>query len=51
MNREDYPYCIYCDTKTKWAIFDNIDSILIFYCECGSEVKVGIKLEKDERLL
>jgi len=51
MDREDYPYCIYCDAKIKWVYFDNETSLLTFHCECGEIVHVEIKLEDGERLL
>jgi len=51
MDREDYPYCISCNAKMKWASFDNITSLLIFHCECGEFVHVEIELEDGEGLL
>lgn len=51
MGKEDYPDCIFCGQRTKWANFDNISELLTFYCsDCGQSVEVDIGIE-NERLL
>ncbi len=52
MAREDYPYCIYCDAKITWVIFDDTTKILTFRCHCcGETIEVEIEVENGERLL
>ena len=51
MGREDYPFCLYCGAKIKWAFFNNETSLLTFHCQCGEVVYVEIKLEDVEGLL
>lgn len=51
MSQEDYPYCVYCDAKVSFAQFDTQSQSIMFYCECGEIVEVGIGLEDGERLL
>ena len=51
LDREDYPDCVFCGERTKWADFDNIAGLLVFHCySCGESVEVDIGI-KDERLL
>ena len=51
MDREDYPDCVFCGQRTKWAVFDNASGLLVFHCyECGQSVEVDIGI-KDEGLL
>jgi len=50
MDREDYPDCVFCTQRTRWADFDNLTGLLVFHCECGESVEVDVGI-KDERLL
>jgi hypothetical protein len=51
MDREDYPYCIYCDAKIEWVTFDSLSKLIIYHCRCGETIEVEIISENDERLL
>ncbi len=51
MAREDYPYCISCDMKMRWATFNNSTRLLVFHCECGERVHVEIELDEGKGLL
>ncbi len=51
LDREDYPDCVFCGQRTKWASFDNMKGLLLFHCyECGQSVEVDMEIT-DERLL
>jgi len=52
MDREDYPYCIYCNAKITWVSLNNAMQLLVFHCGlCGNSVSVEIELENGEGLL
>lgn len=48
---EDYPYCIYCDSKINWVILDEEATVATFICKCGEAIEVELGLEYDEGLL
>jgi len=50
LDRGDYPDCVFCTQRTRWADFDNSTGLLVFHCECGESVEVDIGI-KNEGLL
>jgi len=48
---EDYPYCIFCDSKVTWVSFDEVTRLVTFRCQCGEAVEVEIELENAKGLL
>ncbi len=47
---EDYPYCIYCDSKISYIRLSEREvNIVEFICECGEIIEV--EMNNAERLL
>lgn len=47
---EDYPYCIYCDSKISYVrLSPTAANIFEFICACGEIIEV--EMDDDERLL
>jgi transcription elongation factor Elf1 len=48
-DREDYPDCVFCGERIRWATVSNDIGTLLFHCHsCGQGVEVDIT---DEGLL